>query len=152
MVPGGPTSQPKWTSPLLHVLDSQIVDLTSTSTSNVILLPLPVLVFAPLRDWELMGEHAVGGAAAVATGCVILLLAACVLALLVLSLARASAASGSGARDADEDVGRPCCRARSSAIASSSVPAQAFTGSKSRPSTIADQVGDEPDDKPPTSR
>jgi hypothetical protein len=34
-----------------------------------------------------MGEHAVGGAAAVATGCVILLLAACVRALLVLSLA-----------------------------------------------------------------
>ena len=52
----------------------------------ILLLPLLVLVFGLVRDRELMGEHAIGGVGAVATGLTILLLAACVLALLVLSI------------------------------------------------------------------
>ena len=64
----------------------QVLYLTQ-ALNAILLLPLLVLVFGLVRDRELMGEHAVGGAAAVATGFTILLLAACVLALLVLSLA-----------------------------------------------------------------
>ena len=62
----------------------QVLFLTQ-ALNAILLLPLLVLVVGLVRDRELMGEHAIGGAETAVVACAIVLLAACVLALFVLT-------------------------------------------------------------------